>query len=174
METYEVSWGSKKKAYKTALGAYKKFKILIETEEIAAICSYENNVIVEVLEYSKYLLQKFSYKIRHEIKDEIKDGDRILEGYYFKLVYETFPIIEKLTNNILSNLTKRGIIVSSREIKREIIRYFRLGYEGYRSVYVLVTDAIYINIDGDYTAKFEYKNKDTIVKSCAFTINSEV
>lgn len=170
METYEVSWGSKKKAYKTALGAYKKFKTLIETEEIAAICSYENNVIVEVLEYSKYLLQKFSYKIRFEIQD----GDRILEEYYFKLVYETFPIIEKLTNSILSNLTKRGIIVNSREIKREIIRYFRLGYEGYRSVYVLVTDAIYINIDGDYTDKFEYKNKDTIVKSCAFTINNEV
>ena len=170
METYEVSWGSKKKVYKTALGAYKKFKTLIATEEIVAICSYENNVIVEVLEYSKYLLQKFSYKIRHEIKD----GNRVLEEYYFKLVYETFPIIEKLTNNILSNLTKRGIIVSSREIKREIIKYFRLGYEGYNSVYVIVTDAIYINIDSDYTAKFEYRNKDTIVKSCAFTISSEV
>ena len=170
METYEVSWGSKKKEYKTALGAYKKFKTLIETEEIVDVCSYENNIIVEVLEYSKYLLQKFSYKLRYELKD----GDRVLEEYYFKLVYETFPIIEKLTNSILSNLTKRGIIVNSREIKREIIRYFRLGYEGYRSVYVLVTDAIYINIDGDYNAKFEYRNKDIHVKKCEFTINNGI
>lgn len=174
METYEVSWGSKKKAYKTALGAYKKFKTLIATEEIVTICSYKNNVIIEILEYSKYLLQKFSYKIRYEIKDEIKDGDRILEGYYFKLVYETFPIIERLTSNILSNLTKRGIIVSSREIKRGLIRYFRHVYEGYSSVYVFVTDAIYINIDGDYNAKFEYRNKDINVKKCEFTINNGV
>ena len=122
METYEVSWGSKKKAYKTALGAYKKFKTLIATEEIVTICSYKNNVIIEILEYSKYLLQKFSYKIRYEIKDEIKDGDRILEGYYFKLVYETFPIIERLTSNIFlekydSIFKKNNVIIQKTDNK---------------------------------------------------------
>ena len=155
MAIYEVSWGSKKKAYKTALGAYKKFKDLRIREPFISICKYSDNDIEEILSFNNYLLEKFTYTV----KNGVEGSDRILEEYYFSAIYEEFNDIQRLTTNLIYNLTNIGVIVNSREIKRSIIKYFLKGYSSYNRVNVLVNDSIHINIDDVYKDTFEYKNK---------------
>lgn len=169
MDIYEVTWGKEKREYINARWAYKKFKKLTESEVAVSICRHNEQTSEEVLRYDKYSVDKFSY-----INKAWLDGsDRILEEYYFKAMYEEFPFIGKITADILTNLSKQVIIVNSRDIKSEIIKYFKIEHKEYNKVYVLVSDAVYINIDNKYNGRFEYKNRGKI-KAYSFEISNGV
>ena len=166
MDNYGVVCNNEVKTYKTSLGAYKRFKKLIETDDSATLSRFKDSVMEEMLVYNKCLARHFVYNC----KNEVLDSDRIVEEYYFKCIYEAFPVIYKLSVDLINTLTNKGVIVNSREIKRAIIQYFMSGNDDYSKVVVLVSDAIYINIDDKYSMNFAYKNKRQAA-ACSFVLN---
>lgn len=166
MVSYAVVCNNEVKTYKTSLGAYKRFKKLIETDDSVILSRFKDSVMEEMLVYNKCLAKQFIYTS----SNEVLDSDRIVEEYYFKCMYEAFPVIDKLSTDLINFLTNKRVIVNTREIKRAIIQYFMSGNDDYNKVVVLVSDAIYINIDDKYSMNFAYKNKGQVV-ACSFVLN---